>query len=128
MRIGLDTALEQEAHDLSLSIPGGIPQSHLASRHVGSSDELLHDVEPSDSCRADDADMGATLGEVLRGLRTSVSETRIHRVSVVARQIGMLDLRTGCARRTARRYEAQRRAPAAVHIRLRFDVRTRREQ
>src|SRR6267378_7932158 len=83
MRVGLDPAIEQEADDLSLTVSGGIPQRHLASRRVGGCDELLHDIEPSDSCRPNHPEAGATLGEVLRRLRASVGETCINCGDVV---------------------------------------------
>src|SRR5205814_737090 len=129
VRIGLDPAIEQEAHDVSLPIPGGVPQRHLASRHVGAWDELLHDVEPSDSSRPDHPDARAALDEVLRGFGASIGETGIDRIGTVAGEIGMLDLRTvieqhldhgeldaGFARWRARRHKAERRAAAAIHI------------
>src|SRR5438270_8733756 len=84
VRIGRDPAIEQETDDVSLPVPGGIPQRHLAPRHVGGWDELLHDVEPSDSCRPDHPDASAALDEILRGFGASIGETGIDRIGTVA--------------------------------------------
>ena len=136
MAIDIHAAIEQELHNLTSPVPGGIPQGHFAPGTVRRIGELLHDVEPPDSRRADQAHTAPVVGEVFGGLRAAVGETGVHRVGAFAGQIGVLDLGavleqhvhhrdldSGFLGRCARGHEPQRGTAAAVDIGLGFDVR-----